>query len=75
MSRSRKKLAVWKQKNDRWYKRYSNKVIRKTDIDSGGMFRRVVNSWNICDWKTNEHRAPWRGCEMTDEEIEKAKRK
>ena len=51
MSRSRKKTAIFKQKNDKWYKRYSNKKIRKTDIPSGGAFRRVVNSYDICDYK------------------------
>ena len=49
MSRSRKKTAIFKQKNDKWYKRQSNKKIRKTDIPSGGAFRRVVNSYHICD--------------------------
>ena len=50
MSRSRKKTAIFKQKNDKWYKRRSNKKIRKTDIPSGGAFRRVVNSYDICDY-------------------------
>lgn len=51
MSRSRKKTAIFKQKNDKWYKRHSNKKIRKTDIPSGGAFRRVTNSYDICDWR------------------------
>ena len=52
MSRSRKKTAIFKQKNDKWYKRHSNKKIRKTDnLPSGGAFRRVVNSYDICDWR------------------------
>lgn len=45
MSRSRKKTAIFKQKNDRYYKRLSNKRIRKTE------FRRVVNSYDICDYR------------------------
>ncbi len=66
MSRSRKKTAIFKQKNDKWYKRHSNKKIRKTrDIPSGGAFRRVVNSYDICDY-----------ARFADpEEVEKATRK
>ena len=66
MSRSRKKTAIFKQKNDKWYKRQSNKKIRKTrDIPSGGAFRRVVNSYDICDY-----------ARFADpEEVEKATRK
>jgi hypothetical protein len=51
MSRSRKKTAIFKDKNDKWYKRHSNKKIRKTDVPSGGAFRRVANSYDICDWR------------------------
>jgi len=52
MSRSRKKTAIFKDKNNKWYKRYSNKKIRRArDIPSGGAFRRVVNTYNICDYK------------------------
>jgi len=66
MSRSRKKTAIFKQKNNKWYKRQSNKKIRKTDnLASGGAFRRVVNSYDICDY-----------ARFADpEEVEKATRK
>ena len=65
MSRSRKKTAIFKQKNNKWYKRQSNKKIRKTDIPSGGAFRRVINSYDICDY-----------ARFADpEEVEKATRK
>jgi len=66
MSRSRKKTAIFKQKNDKWYKRYSNKKIRKArDIPSGSVSRRVVNSYDICDY-----------ARFADpEEVEKATRK
>lgn len=50
MSRSRKRVAIWKQPNDRFFKRYSNKKIRRTDLRSGKMFRRVIDTWNICDF-------------------------
>ena len=65
MSRSRKKTAIFKQKNDKWYKRHSNKKIRKTDIPSGGAFRRVVNTYDICDYARFAE----------PEEVEKATRK
>jgi hypothetical protein len=50
MSRSRKKTPIIKQKNCMYYKTLSNRLIRKTDLASGGMFRKVVNPWSICDW-------------------------
>lgn len=74
MSRSRKKTAIFKQKNDKWYKRHSNKKIRKTrDIPSGSAFRRVANSYDICDWRLLcSARARW---VLDPEEVEKATRK
>ena len=65
MSGSRKKTAIFKQKNDRYYKRLSNKRIRKADIPSGGAFRRVVNTYDICDYARFAE----------PEEVEKATRK
>jgi len=57
MSRSRKKVAVWKLRNDKDFKRYSNKMIRHRDIPSGGAFKKVMNSWDICDFKCSPHKA------------------
>jgi len=51
MSRSRKKTPIWKQRNDKDFKRYSNKMIRHTDIASGAAFKRVMNPYDICDWR------------------------
>ena len=51
MSRSRKRVTIWKQPNSRYYKRLSNKRIRKADIQSGGMFKRVMDTYDICDWR------------------------
>ena len=51
MSRSRKRIAIFKQPNDQDFKRYSNKMIRHRDLPSGGAFRKVMNSWSICDYK------------------------
>lgn len=50
MSRSRKKTPMWKQRNDKDFKRYSNKMIRHADIASGSSFKRVMCSYDICDW-------------------------
>ena len=50
MSRSYKKTAIWKQRNDKDFKRYSNKMIRHRDIASGAAFRRVMCSYDICDF-------------------------
>ena len=51
MSRSRKHTPIFKLKNDKDFKRWSNKMIRHKDIPSGGAFRKVMNSWDICDYK------------------------
>lgn len=51
VSRSRKKHPVVKQKNDKWFKGYSNRKIRHSSIQSGGMFRKVLDTWCICDWR------------------------
>lgn len=55
MSRSRKKYAILKQQNDKFFKRYSNKMIRHRDVQSGGQFKKILNPWSICDWKCD----PW----------------
>jgi len=51
MSRSLKHTAIYKQHTDAFFKRYSNRMIRHRDIQSGGAFRRVMCSYDICDWK------------------------
>ena len=50
MSRSYKHTPIFKQPNDKDYKRLSNKIIRRKDIPSGGAFKKVMSSWNICDY-------------------------
>jgi len=54
MSRSRKKNPVWKSTSTKpWYwKRQASKAARKHDLSSGGSYKRVYNSWNICDYCT-----------------------
>ena len=57
MSRSRKKVAVWKFDNNRYAKRQANKKARRCDVPSGGAFKKVFNSWDICDFKCSPHKA------------------
>lgn len=57
MSRSRKKTAVWKQDNDRDFKRIANKRVRHLDVPSGGAFKKVFCSYNICDYRQSPHKA------------------
>lgn len=59
MSRSFRKPWVtdgYKGSNRRqFFKRRSNKVIRKTEnIPDGKAFKRVINSWDICDYRWYE---------------------
>ena len=54
MSRSRKKVPGWTQGGNyhKCAKRLANKQIRKTlDIPDGGAFRKVFETWNICDYR------------------------
>jgi hypothetical protein len=51
MSRSRKHTPIYKFHNDRYFKRLSNRIIRHRDIPSGGAFKRVMCSYDICDYK------------------------
>ena len=57
MSRSYKKNVVWTQgqsrsKNRKWWKREANKKVRKyKSIPNGKSYKRIYDSWNICDWK------------------------
>jgi hypothetical protein len=57
MSRSYKHTAIFKQYNVPYYKRLSNKRIRKflCNLEDGfkstKIFRIVLDPYNICDWK------------------------
>lgn len=51
MSRSRKHTQVAKQQNDKFFKRLSNKIARRTDLQSGRAFKKVMDSWDICDFR------------------------
>lgn len=57
MSRSRKKVAVWKLENDKAFKRYSNRMIRHRDIPSGSAYKKVLGAYYICDYRERPHKA------------------
>lgn len=56
MSRSYKKIPGFTDHaspRSKWYKRYYNKRIRRTfDLPSGKAYRKIGNSWDICDYKS-----------------------
>lgn len=62
MSRSCKKTPVSKGrcKNSRWAKRAANKRVRraKTLWGKSKAFRKISETWDICDWKFYRER-PW----------------
>jgi len=61
MSRSRKKAPWIVDKKSKLAKRQANKRVRRTkNIANGKSFKKVYESWDICDYK-------WR---FTKEEIE-----
>ena len=58
MSRSYKHSPICPEsKNKKWFfKRYANKVVRqfKGELANGKAYRRLYNSWDICDYKFRE---------------------
>lgn len=51
MSRSFKHVPIIKDGTCKKYgKRYANKKVRKSDIDNGGAYKKVYESYNICDY-------------------------
>ena len=54
MSRSFKKVIVYKLDNDGFLKKYYNRLIRRKGlVGNGGYFKKLNNSWNICDYRTS----------------------
>ena len=55
MSRSYKKTAGWTDHGSPWSKyakRFANRVVRNSkDVPSGGAYKKLYCSWNICDYK------------------------
>lgn len=59
MSRSYKKTPYAGLKKCKFSKNYSNRKIRKTEeqqknLGDGGSFKRILNPWDICDYKSIE---------------------
>lgn len=55
MSRSTKKVGVYKDHQSKSEKRAANKAIRNTDnlenYKGFGLLKKLFDPWNICDWK------------------------
>lgn len=53
MSRSyRKHLVITDGGPHNKSKRFANHVVRKCwDVNSGGAYKRLYETWSICDWK------------------------
>lgn len=52
MSRSYRKTPVVKDhgRHKQYCKRQANKKVRRSEVESGGEFKKHFDSWNICDW-------------------------
>ena len=52
MSRSYKKVPIHKERNSKFCKSQANRRVRRTsDIADGRSFRKVYDTWSICDWR------------------------
>jgi len=51
MSRSFRKNPIIKD-SSKWAKQHANKVVRRTqDVSGGKNYKKVFESWDICDWR------------------------
>jgi len=62
MSRSYRKQGVYRSSGMKDAKRYAAKKARRTDLDSGGAFKKAFCSYDICDYKR-----------LSDDEVAKRK--
>jgi len=53
MSRSRKKVSIFKDCTSQFAKRRASKKVRSYNghIQNGNYYKKLYCSWNICDWK------------------------
>ena len=53
MSRSFRHTPILKDngRHKRFYKQQANKKVRKSDCSNGNFFKKVFDSWTVCDWK------------------------
>lgn len=56
MGKSRKKTPIVKD-NCKGMKRFANKAVRHADVSDGANYKKVFNSYDIHDWKSNFLRA------------------
>jgi hypothetical protein len=52
MSRSFKHNPISKN-NDKFFKNYSNKKVRKEDFSDGSSYKKAINQYDISDYKSN----------------------
>ena len=38
-------------KRKRWWKRQASKAVRRADVQDGGTYKRVYDSYDICDYR------------------------
>jgi hypothetical protein len=56
MSRSFKKTPMIKLDNSSFGKKQANKRVRKFDIANGSSYKKLYESYDICDYKCNFYR-------------------
>jgi hypothetical protein len=63
MSRSYKKVACLNDhgRNTRQDKRIASQYVRRKELElvNGGMYKKVVDPWTICDYSSNGFRDVW----------------
>lgn len=64
MSRSHKRLVIkdnYGSSYKPWAKRAASKAVRRFRgyIPNGGSYKRIFNSWNICDFVSDGRFDPW----------------
>jgi hypothetical protein len=50
LSRSRKKIPGYKQKNIKYYKKLVHNRNKNRPMQNGSYYKYSVNPWSICDW-------------------------
>jgi hypothetical protein len=52
MARSYKHSPVAKLENDKFFKKWANRVVRRRkEVPSGKAYKKLFDSYNICDFK------------------------
>jgi len=72
------KFPMFKLKNDTFLKRLANRIVRKHAVlPNGKSYKKVFNSWEICDYKSYPliRKTRWTTEEEMIEIIKKERRK